>query len=257
MKRLLLLAVLSLCYLPSQADIIETAITLPNELGTGVMYLNDKQKHPKAGVIVVHEWWGLNDYARNRARMLAEQGYAALAIDMYGTGEIASHPKDAMTFMQAALAEPDTMNARFDAAMALMRQQQQVIPSKLFAIGYCFGGAVVLEQARRGLDLAGVASFHGSLSTENPAQTDKVKARVLVATGQADPMVPAEQVAGLVNEMTQAGVDFQLMSFPGVKHSFTNPQADTVGERFQLPLAYDAHADQSSWNALLNMLEAQ
>jgi dienelactone hydrolase len=255
MKRLILLASLIFAGQTGYTDIIETEVTLPDGLGKGVMYLNDRQKDPGPGVIVVHEWWGLDDYARNRAHMLAEAGYTAFAVDMYGTGKVASHPKDAKSFMETALSNPETMNARFQAARTLMLKQQQVEPERLFAIGYCFGGAVVLEQARRGTDLAGVASFHGSLGTENPAKSGELKARVLVATGQADPMVPAKQVSGFVSEMTAAGADFQLLSFPEAKHGFTNPGADAAGERFEMPLAYSAHADQVSWEALIDFLE--
>ena len=255
MKRFFLLVSLIVAGQAGYAEIIETEVTLPDGLGKGIMYLNDDQKDPGPGVIVVHEWWGLNNYARNRAHMLAEAGYTALAVDMYGTGEVATHPKDAKSFMETALADPETMNARFQAARTMMLKQQQVAPGRLFAIGYCFGGAVVLEQARRGTDLAGVASFHGSLGTETPAKAGDIKARVLVATGQADPMVPAEQVSGFVSEMTTAGADFQLLSFPGVKHSFTNPGADAAGKRFDMPLAYSAHADQVSWKALVDFLE--
>lgn len=254
MKRLGLFILFLVMGHGARADIIETSVTLPDNLGTGVMYLNDKQKEPSAGVIVVHEWWGLNDYARNRARMLAKEGFVALAVDMYGTGEVASHPKDATAFMNTALAEPDKMNARFEAARKMLLKQQQVDPKRLFAIGYCFGGAVVLNQARRGVDLAGVASFHGSLGTNTPAEAGNIKAKVLVATGQADPMVPAEQVSNFVAEMTAAGVDLRLLSFPGAKHSFTNPGADAVAKRFELPVGYNAHADLTSWDALMDFM---
>lgn len=254
MKRLGLFILLLVMGHGVRADIIETEVTLPDNLGKGVMYLNDKQREPSAGVIVVHEWWGLNDYARNRARMLAKEGFVALAVDMYGTGKVATHPKDATAFMEAALAEPEKMNARFEAARKMLLKQQQVDPKRLFAIGYCFGGAVVLNQARMGADLAGVASFHGSLGTQTPAKAGEVKAKVLVATGQADPMVPADQVSQFVSEMTAAGVDLRLLSFPGVKHSFTNPGADAVAKRFELPLGYDAHADLTSWDALMDFM---
>ena len=254
MKRLGLFILFLVMGHGARADIIETPVTLPDNLGTGVMYLNDKQKEPSAGVIVVHEWWGLNDYARDRARMLAKEGFVALAVDMYGTGKVATHPKDATAFMESALAEPEKMNARFEAARKMLLKQQQVDPKRLFAIGYCFGGAVVLNQARRGADLAGVASFHGSLGTQTPAQAGQINAKVMVATGQADPMVPAEQVSQFVSEMTAAGVDLRLLSFPGVKHSFTNPGADAVAKRFELPVGYDAHADLTSWDALMDFM---
>jgi dienelactone hydrolase len=236
------------------AAVVEKKITLPNKLGTAVMYHDSEVTQPSPAVVVVHEWWGLNDYARERAHQLAELGYAAIAVDMYGTGKSTSHPKDAMSFMNAALAEPEKMDARFDAALAILRKQPSVNSQKLFAIGYCFGGAVVLNQARRGLDLAGVASFHGSLGTDPTVEPGTIKAKVLVATGGADTMVPAKQVAGFVEEMSVAGVDFELLSFPGVMHSFTNPGSTELGKKYDMPLAYDAHADKVSWDALMTML---
>ncbi|EKF75702.1 dienelactone hydrolase family protein [Alcanivorax hongdengensis A-11-3] len=251
MKQLLMWLVAGLLCASARAEVIETPVKLPDNLGSGYLYVNDDYDTPGQAVIVVHEWWGLNDYARSRARMLAEKGYVSLAVDMYGNGKVATHPKDAKAFMDAAMAEPDLMNARFDAARKLLLKQQQVNPKQIYAIGYCFGGGIVLQQARRGLDLAGVASFHGSLGTDHPAGPGDIKARILAAVGQDDPTIPADQVRGFVAEMLNAGVDVQLLSFPGVKHAFTNPKADELGKRFSLPLAYDAHADQASWAALL------
>lgn len=225
-------------------------ITLPDELGTAVLYAADTAT-PAPGVIVVHEWWGLNDYARERARQLAEAGYTAIAVDMYGHGKVADHPTDAQAFMQAALAEPDRMAARFAAARAALAAEPSVDASRIYGVGYCFGGAVVLAQARMGADLAGVASFHGSLGTDQPAQPGAVKARVLVATGGADPMIPPEQVGAFVTEMSAAGAELTLLSFPGVVHSFTNPGATAIGEQHDMPLAYDEHADRESWKALM------
>ena len=237
------------------AGVKETPVTLPDGLGTAVLYSNDGEKGRDAGVIVIHEWWGLNDYARSRARQLAEEGYTAIAVDMYGHGKVADHPKDATAFMEAAFAEPEKMNARFNAAKEILRQHKRVDDKRLYAVGYCFGGAVVLNQARLGNDLYGVASFHGSLGTQSPAEPGKVKAKVLVATGGADPMVPAEQVGNFVTEMSNAGVDLQLLTFPGVKHSFTNPGADAVAKKFDMPLGYDKYADEKSWDALEEFLE--
>tara|TARA_R110000772_G_scaffold93705_5_gene191319 strand:- start:17764 stop:18534 length:771 start_codon:yes stop_codon:yes gene_type:complete len=238
----------------ANAELVESKLTLPGKLGSAVLYSDSSKTEADPAVIVVHEWWGLNDYARGRAQQLAEAGYTAIAVDMYGNGKSTEHPKDAMAFMNAALAEPAKMNARFDAALAILRKQPAVDASKLYAIGYCFGGAVVLNQARRGLDLAGVASFHGSLGTETKAKPDTIKAKVLVATGGADPMVPPAQVGGFVEEMSAAGVDLQLLSFPGVVHSFTNPGSTAIGEKTKMPLAYDANADRVSWEALMTML---
>ncbi len=251
---LVLLALgLSLFTLSSHSAVKEARIELPDNLGTASLY-TPRKGSAKSGVIVVHEWWGLNDYARGRARQLAEEGYAAIAVDMYGHGKVAQHPKDATAFMNAALAEPEKMNARFNAAKAELEKLRKV--DRIFAIGYCFGGAVVLNQARMGSDLAGVASFHGSLGTETPAEKGKVKARVLVATGGADPMVPPEQVGNFVTEMGKAGVDLQILSFPDVLHSFTNPGATAKGKETGLPVAYDEKADKESWAALIRFLQS-
>lgn len=241
----------------SQAEISEQQLHLPDNLGNAVIYRAAKSEQLKPAVIVVHEWWGLNDYAKQRAKMLAEAGYTALALDMYGTGEVADHPDQAKAFMMQALADPKTMNARIDTAMLILRQQRGVNNNAIYAIGYCFGGGVVLQQARRGVDLAGVASFHGSLGTDSPAQKGAVRAKVLVANGGADPFVPAEQLAGFVQEMAAAEVDLQLLNFAGVQHSFTNPEATALGEQYGMPLAYDAAADQASWSALLSMLASE
>ena len=173
---------------------------------------------------------------------------------MYGHGKVADHPKDAQAFMQAAMAEPEKVGARFNAARAALAAESNVDPDRIYGVGYCFGGAVVLHQARMGADLAGVASFHGSLGTDNPAEKGAVKARILVATGGADPMVPPEQVGSFVTEMSAAGADLKLMSFPGVVHSFTNPGATEVGKTYDMPLAYDEHADQASWKALMEFI---
>ncbi|HCS28765.1 MAG TPA: dienelactone hydrolase [Spongiibacteraceae bacterium] len=247
---------ISLCLfsLGSHAATKETPIQFADNLGSAVLY-TPRWRSPETAVIVVHEWWGLNDYARNRAKQLADEGYAAIAVDMYGHGKVAEHPEGATAFMNAALAEPEKMNARFNAAKAELLTLKGV--KQVFAIGYCFGGAVVLNQARMGNELAGVASFHGALATKNPAQKGTVKARVLVATGGADPMVPPEQVGDLVTEMGKAGVDLTLMSFPGVLHSFTNPGATAKGKATGLPVAYDKNADEQSWAALMRFLQGE
>ncbi len=239
--------------MPALAAVDAREINLPDGLGTAVLYAADTPTRGPA-VIVVHEWWGLNDYARDRARQLAEAGYTAIAVDMYGHGKVADHPSDAQAFVQAALAEPDKMRARFDAARAALVAESSVDAGRIYAIGYCFGGTVVLEQARAGAELAGVASFHGSLGTNNPAQPGTVKARVLVATGGADPMIPSEQVGNFVTEMTAAGAELTLISYPGVLHSFTSPAATAIGKEHNLPLAYDEHADRESWKALMGFI---
>ena len=236
------------------AKVVEQPVRFPGDLGGGVLYYDDAVAYPEAGVVVVHEWWGMNDYPRRRARQLAVLGYPAFAVDMYGHGKVAEHAADAKAFMEAALKEPELMQQRFEQARQALATQGRVPRARQFAVGYCFGGAVVLNQARSGADLAGVASFHGSLAAPGPTPTGVVKARILVATGGADPMVPAQQVADFVKEMSEAGASFELISFPGVKHGFTNPAATASGEANGLPLAYDEQADEQSWEALLRFL---
>jgi dienelactone hydrolase len=147
------------------------------------------------------------------------------------------------------------MTERFNAALAFLKKQPTVEPAKIAAIGYCFGGAVVLNMARQGADLKGVASFHGSLATATPAQPGKVKAKVAVFTGDADVMIPPEQVAAFKKEMADAGVDLEFVGYPGVQHSFTNPDADALGKKFNLPLVYDAAADKDSWAKAVAFLQ--
>lgn len=214
---------------------------------TGYLAYDDAIEGQRPGILVVHEWWGHNAYARKRAEMLAELGYTALAVDMYGSGKVADHPADAKAFMQEAMRDIKVAEARFDAAYKLLAGQDTVNSEQIAAIGYCFGGGVVLHMARIGMDLDGVVSFHGSLGTQQPAETGRVQADVLVFTGAEDAMIPAEQVEAFRQEMDNAGADYEVIVYPGAMHSFTNPQADEFGKRFEMPLAYNAGADQDSW----------
>jgi dienelactone hydrolase len=209
----------------------------------------------RPGVIVVHEWWGLNDYARMRVRMLAEMGYAALAVDMYGGDKIASHPDDAGKFSSELMKNFDVAKARFVAGMELLKAQPVVDPKKIAAIGYCFGGGIVLNMARQGLDLKGVASFHGSLAAVKPAQPGIIKAKILILNGAADSFTTPEQIETFKKEMNSAGVDYRFINYPGAKHSFTNPEADELGKKFNMPIGYNAEADKKSWNELKGFLK--
>lgn len=220
----------------------------------GYLAVDTAKTGKRPGILVVHEWWGHNDYARKRARMLAELGYTALAVDMYGDGKQATHPDDAGKFAGEVSKNMPLAEARFKAAMELLQSQPSVAGGDIAAIGYCFGGGVVLEMARRGLDLDGVASFHGSLGTQSPAQKGQLQARVLVMNGEADPFVKPEAIEAFKQEMQNAGVDYQFINYPGAKHSFTNPGANTVGQKFNLPLEYNAEADRKSWTELQQFL---
>ncbi|MCX2901570.1 dienelactone hydrolase family protein [Pseudomonas mandelii] len=251
MRMFLALVLIALSGL-SQAAIKAQEIPYQSADGTrliGYYAYDDSIKGPRPGVVVVHEWWGLNDYAKRRARDLAALGYSALAIDMYGDGKNTEHPKDAMAFMQAALKDSSAASARFQAGLDLLKQQPQTDPQKLAAIGYCFGGAVVLNAARQGVPLAGVVSFHGALATQTPATPGKVKAKILVEHGALDSMVTADNVAAFKAEMDKAGADYQFVSLEGAKHGFSNPDADRLGhgDHGGPDIGYNKAADEKSW----------
>lgn len=233
----------------SNAEIVtrEVSYKQGDTVMNGLVAYDDAIKTKRPGVLVVHEWWGHNDYARKRARMLAELGYTALAVDMYGDGKTADHPDDAGKFSSAVGGNPPLAKARFDAALDTLKQQPMVDSDNIAAIGYCFGGGIVLGMARMGTEIDGVVSYHGSLATPTPAQKGDIKSRILVFNGADDPFVKPEQIEAFKQEMAAAGADYRFVNYPGAVHSFTNPDADAFGKKFNLPLAYDEEADKDSW----------
>lgn len=220
----------------------------------GYLVWDDKFTGKRPGVLVVHEFWGLNDYARKRARMLAELGYTALAIDMYGEGKVLAHPKDASDVMQSVLQNPEMAKQRFVAAKDLLQQQPTVDPNNIAAIGYCFGGGTVLNMALAGVDLKAVVSFHGMLPAATDLKKGAVKARILVENGADDNMVSKKALAALDQSLSNAGVVHRIDNYPGAKHGFTNPDADEVAKKYELPVAYNAKADKQSWQAMQDWL---
>ncbi len=207
-------------------------------------------KAVRGGVLVVHEWWGHDDFARMRADMLADLGYVALALDMYGDGKKADHPKDAQGFMMEVMSNLDLGEKRFLAAHDILKSQPEMSGQNVGAIGYCFGGAIVMEMARRGLPLEAVASFHGSLGALTPVEKGAVKAKVLVLNGADDPFIKPEQIAKFKADMDAAGADYEFINYEGAKHSFTNPEATRRGQEFELPLEYNEEVDRKSWMAM-------
>jgi dienelactone hydrolase len=248
-KFLLMMSVCCLASAAAQAAVVGKEVSYVADGTTlkGYIAYDDAVKGKRPAVLVVHEWWGHNAYARHRADMLAEQGYTALAVDMYGDGKLASHPDDAGKFASEVSKNMPMAKARFEAGMKLLRKQKTVNAKEMAAIGYCFGGGVVLNMARMGEPLKAVVSFHGSLSTDIPVQPGQIKARIESFTGEDDVMITTDKVAAFKQEMTLAKADFRVVTYPGVKHSFTNPDADELGKKFNLPLAYNAAADKDSW----------
>jgi dienelactone hydrolase len=256
MLRVITGVLLLLASLASQAAVVgrEVSYQSGDTLLKGYLAYDDAVQGKRPGILVVHEWWGLNAYVRKRADMLAGLGYTTLAVDMYGEGQTASHPDEAGKFAGAVRKNLPLMKARFLAAREFLNSQPSVDPQKNAAIGYCFGGSVVLEMAIEGVDLAGVASFHGSLGGLSTPAPGAVRARVLVANGADDPFTTAEQIAAFKAMMNAAGAEYTFISYPGAMHSFTNPGADALGKQFNLPLAYNAAADKASWQALEQFL---
>ena len=233
----------------------EVSYTAGDTTLKGYLAMDESDTTKRPAVLVVHEWWGHNDYARKRAEMLAELGYVALAVDMYGDGKTAEHPKDAGAFAGAVMKDMEAGEARFRAALEFVQAQPQVDPEQVAAIGYCFGGSIVLHMARIGMDLDAVASFHGNLSPKAEAKEGQVKARILVCHGEADSFIPAEQVEAFQREMNDAGADYRFESYPDAVHGFTNPGATELGEKFEINLAYQEAADQKSWASLQALLK--
>jgi dienelactone hydrolase len=221
----------------------------------GYLTYDRNQTGERPGVLIVHEWWGHNDYVRRRADMLAELGYTAFALDMYGDHKQANHPADAQKFMMEVLNNMSAGESRFRAARKLLEEHATTDVSKTAAVGYCFGGGVVLHMARLGADLKGVASFHGSLATATPAEAGSISAKLLVAHGADDPFVPAAELEAFKREMADAGADMKFIAYPGAVHAFTNPAATAMGEKHSLPLAYNETADTESWAELKSFLQ--
>jgi dienelactone hydrolase len=202
------------------------------------------------GVIVVHEWWGQNNYVRERAKMLAELGYAALAIDMYGEGKLVDHPGDAQKMVMMVMKDLKKAQGRFEAGINYLKKQPDVDSTKIAAIGYCFGGGIVLNMALAGSDLDGAASFHGSLPTNPVRYPDSINARLLILNGENDKFITKEQIDMFKKEMDKANIQYEFINYPGAIHSFTNPKSDSLGKKFNLPLAYNKEADEKSWEKL-------
>ena len=254
-RRLALAAALCL-YASAALAAVKTREVSYSQGGTplqGYLAWNDSYKGKRPGVVVVHEWWGHNAHARRQARRLAEAGYVAFALDMFGRGKVTTHPETAQEFVSEAMKDPEAMALRFDTARDLLKKDPHVDPTKIGAIGYCFGGGVVLDRVRAGEDLKAVGVFHGSLGTKQPAQPGVFHGHVLALVGGADPMEPPDLVKSFEQEMKNAGIPYQVIVYPGAKHGFTNPGADKVG---MAALGYNASADRQSWAALLKMLRA-
>lgn len=228
----------------------EETVTIQADSANMVSYLvyDDSVKTKRPAVLVIPEWWGLTDYPKMRAKELAKLGYVALALDIYGDGKIADNPKDAGALATPFYMHPDKAKARIDAAIAKLKTYPQVDASNIGAIGYCFGGGMLLNTARLGDELKAIVSFHGSL-LGTPARKDLLKTKILVCHGNADPYVNP-QVAEFKKQMDSIGADYKFIGYDSAMHAFTNPASTENGKKFNMPIAYNAKADTASWKEM-------
>jgi dienelactone hydrolase len=222
----------------------------------GYIAYDNSMKGKRPAVVVVHEWWGVTEYPKMRADMLAKLGYVAFAVDMYGDGKIADNPADAQKYAGESTKDFSALKGKFSAAIDLLKKNEFVDPDKIAAIGYCYGGGVVLNMARAGFDLKGVVSFHGNLSAAVPSEKGKVKAKILVCNGGADKFISEESINNFKKEMNSAGVVFSFKSYEGALHAFSNPAATELGKKFNMPIAYNEKADKKSWKEMKKFLKA-
>ncbi|MFH1985471.1 MAG: dienelactone hydrolase family protein [Pseudomonadota bacterium] len=243
---LIAIAVIGLLAPPATAQVIEKVINYQHG-GTalqGVLAYDDATTSRRPGVLVVHEWWGMNDYVKQRVRQLAELGFVAFALDMYGKGRVTEHPRQASEWMKETTKNVAFWQDRANAGLAVLRSEERTDPERIAAIGYCFGGATVQQLAYSGAPLKGVVSFHGTPIPPPADAAARVKAAILINHGAADPFIKPEQVQAYLAAMTASGLNWEMNFYGGARHGFTNPGAGDYG----LPaLAYDRTADERSW----------
>ena len=243
-------------------EVVEVEVKIKGETVTyatdsttmkGYIAYNENLTGKRPGILVIHEWWGHNDYVRQRADMLAELGYVALAVDMYGDGKQAAHPDDAGKFAGMVMQNMEEATARFNAALELLKSNPNLDKESIAAIGYCFGGSVALSMANSGSDLDAVAAFHSGVALP-VMPSDKLKAKVLVCNGADDPFTSPESIETYKKQMDSINADYKYVAYPGAVHAFTSKDADELGKKFNLPLAYNKEADEKSWQELQILL---
>jgi dienelactone hydrolase len=215
---------------------------------------NDSVKGRRPAVLVIPEWWGLNDYPKMRARELAKLGYVAMALDVYGDGKVAETPDSATKYSGPFYMHPEKAKRRIDSAIAKIKTYDIVDTSKIGAIGYCFGGGVLINTARLGDDLKGIVSFHGSL-LGTPARKDLMRTKMLICHGNDDKFVTAKDVAKFKKQMDSIGASYTFIGYDGATHAFTNPASTANGKKFNMPIAYNAKADSASWSDMRKFFE--
>jgi dienelactone hydrolase len=230
----------------------EVIYTSNGKQSNGFIAYDENRKGKLPIIVVIPEWWGLTDYIKSRARQLAELGYFAIDADLFGDGKTAANPDEAMAFTKPYYTNPELAKPVVEAAIAKAATFSQADTSRVAAIGYCFGGFIVLNAAKLGAPLKGVVSFHGGLGGVQPKK-GLIKGEILVCQGGSDPFVPEADQMAFKKSMDSVGVHYTFISYPGALHAFTNPGATALGEKFKLPIAYNAAADTASWKDMQSL----
>jgi len=244
-----MIAIIGLLASPAAAQVIERVVNYQHGGAAlqGVLAYDDATTGRRPGVLVVHEWWGMNDYVKQRVRQLAELGFVAFALDMYGKGRVTEHPKQASEWMTETTKNVAFWQDRAKAGLAVLRSEERTDPERIAAIGYCFGGATVQQLAYTGVSLKGVVSFHGTPIPPPADASTRVKAAILINHGAADPFAKPEQVQAYLAAMGASGLNWEMNFYGGARHGFTNPGAGDYG---LAALAYNPTADERSWAAM-------
>jgi dienelactone hydrolase len=257
------LAILVISFIIAGSAIVQAEIkgktveySVNNVTLNGYLAFDDANKEKRPAILVVHEWWGITDYPKKRADMLASLGYVAFAVDMYGEGKVADNPNDAQKYAAESMKDVSLLKAKFIAAIEFLKRNEYVDSSRIAAIGYCYGGGVVLNMARAGVDLKGVVSFHGSLTPVIPIEKRKINAKILVCNGGSDKFVSEKNINDFKQEMKNAGIDYRFISYKGALHAFTNPAATELGKKFNMPIAYNEKGDKKSWKEMRIFLKS-
>lgn len=252
---ILLTLCLTLLTVPAHAKLVTRTISYDDNGAklSGYLAFDDAVSGKRPAVLVVHEWWGLNDYARQRADKLAELGYVAFAVDMYGTGKVTDHPKQAGEWSKEISQNKTAWQQRAVAGLTVLKQQPQTDPERMAAIGYCFGGGTVQQLAYAGVGLKGVVSFHGSLQEPPADVAGKTNTKLLICHGGADAFTPPDKFQAYLAAMATSGLDYEIDIYGNAKHSFTNPGA----AKYNIPaLGYSPSADRRSWEAMQQFFNA-
>ena len=218
-----------------------------NKRYNGVIVYDENQKGKRPAILVVHEWWGLTEYPVMRAKRLAELGYIAMAVDMYGDGKVAANPTEAKELAMPFYKDPQMGKSNLEAAISKLKEYKQVDNQSISAIGYCFGGSIVLNAAKLGVNLKGVVSFHGGLAGV-PADKALLKSAILVCHGGSDKFIPESDITGFKHQLDSIGANYKFIVYPNATHAFTNPGSTATGKKFSMPIEYNQKADQDSWS---------